>query len=93
MPDSGIRGAVRVMDADVEGPLPWSASEYIPAPALDEVVTNYGPLPVDSVWEPARGMAEALQAPCPYRRAAVAVPGYEKSRARRSRRARPVVAS
>lgn len=51
-----------VVDADVEGPLPWSASEYIPAPTLDEVVTKYGPLPVDSVWELARGMAEALQA-------------------------------
>ncbi|WP_198347655.1 serine/threonine-protein kinase [Nocardia terrae] len=51
-----------VVDADVSGPLPWSASEYIAAPALDQVVATYGPLPVDSLWELARGMAEALRA-------------------------------
>ncbi|QLY28167.1 protein kinase [Nocardia huaxiensis] len=54
--------APTVVDADVSGPMPWSATEYIPAPALDEVVARFGPLPVESVWELARGMAEALQA-------------------------------
>ncbi|MEV6278399.1 serine/threonine-protein kinase [Nocardia sp. NPDC051832] len=51
-----------VVDADVSGALPWSATEYIAAPALDQVVARFGPLPVESVWELARGMAEALQA-------------------------------
>ncbi|WP_228538291.1 protein kinase [Nocardia sp. XZ_19_385] len=51
-----------VVDADVSGVMPWSATEYIAAPALDQVVARFGPLPVESVWELARGMAEALQA-------------------------------
>ncbi|MEV6069305.1 serine/threonine-protein kinase [Nocardia sp. NPDC052001] len=51
-----------VVDADVDGPMPWSATEYIPAPALDQVVARFGPLPTESVRELARGMAEALAA-------------------------------
>ncbi|MEU0541713.1 serine/threonine-protein kinase [Nocardia sp. NPDC005978] len=51
-----------VVDADVDGPRPWSATEYIAAPALDGVVTRFGPLPADSLRELARGMAEALAA-------------------------------
>jgi eukaryotic-like serine/threonine-protein kinase len=51
-----------VVDADVEGPMPWLATAYVPGPSLSEAVASQGPLPVDSVVALAVGLAEGLQA-------------------------------
>ena len=43
-----------VIDADVESPVPWLATAYVPAPSLTELVRTCGPLPVaaadDGEW-------------------------------------------
>jgi eukaryotic-like serine/threonine-protein kinase len=51
-----------VVDADVEGPMPWLATAYVPGPSLNEAVASQGPLPVDSVVALAAGLAEGLEA-------------------------------
>src|SRR5437773_1275053 len=51
-----------VIDADVEGPVPWLATAYVPGPSLADAVTEHGPLPAASVLALARGLAEALSA-------------------------------
>jgi serine/threonine protein kinase len=58
---SGLFTAL-VVDADVEGPMPWLATAYVPGPSLNEAVASQGPLPVDSVLALAAGLAEGLQA-------------------------------
>jgi eukaryotic-like serine/threonine-protein kinase len=58
---SGLFTAL-VVDADVEGPMPWLATAYVPGPSLSEAVTSQGPLPVDSVLALAAGLAEGLEA-------------------------------
>jgi hypothetical protein len=50
-----------VIDADVQGPVPWLATAYVPGPSLAEAVGNHGPLPVASVLTLAAGLAEGLQ--------------------------------
>ena len=35
-----------VVDADVDAPMPWLATAYVPGPSLDEAITEHGPLPV-----------------------------------------------
>ncbi|MQY12408.1 Serine/threonine-protein kinase PknD [Streptomyces sp. RB5] len=49
-----------VVDADAEAPVPWMATEYIPAPSLRELVAAHGPLPAGPMQWVAAGMAEAL---------------------------------
>jgi eukaryotic-like serine/threonine-protein kinase len=49
-----------VVDADSDAPLPWLATEYIPAPSLQEVVDDHGPLPETAVRRLGAGLAEAL---------------------------------
>jgi eukaryotic-like serine/threonine-protein kinase len=49
-------------DADLDGPTPWLATEYVAGPSLAEAVASHGPLPADSVRSLAAGLAEALAA-------------------------------
>src|SRR5438034_576062 len=51
-----------VIDADVEAPVPWLATAYVPGPSLADAVSQHGPLPAASVLALARGLAEALSA-------------------------------
>jgi hypothetical protein len=51
-----------VVDADVDGPVPWLATAYVPGPSLSEAVREHGPLPVASVLALAAGLAEGLHA-------------------------------
>lgn len=50
-----------VVDADVDGPLPWLATVYVPGPSLHDVVAGHGPLPAPEVRSLAAGLAEALR--------------------------------
>jgi serine/threonine protein kinase len=51
-----------VIDADVDGPVPWLATAYVSGPSLADAVSQHGPLPAASVLALARGLAEALSA-------------------------------
>jgi len=51
-----------VVDADVDGPVPWLATAYVAGPSLADAVRDYGPLPVPSVLKLAAGLAEGLSA-------------------------------
>jgi len=51
-----------VIDADVDGPVPWLATAYVPGPSLADAVGEHGPLPAASVLALARGLAEGLSA-------------------------------
>jgi serine/threonine protein kinase len=51
-----------VADADVDGPMPWLATAYVPGPSLASAVQRYGPLPGRSVLALAAGLAEGLAA-------------------------------
>ncbi|PYC69900.1 serine/threonine protein kinase, partial [Streptomyces tateyamensis] len=50
-----------VVDADADARVPWLATAYVPAPALEDLVGECGPLPVDAVRWLIAGIAEALQ--------------------------------
>ncbi|MFF0625879.1 PQQ-binding-like beta-propeller repeat protein [Streptomyces sp. NPDC004296] len=50
-----------VVDADPRAAVPWLATAYVPAPSLEEIVNECGPLPVQAVRWLAAGIAEALQ--------------------------------
>ncbi|GAA3822135.1 outer membrane protein assembly factor BamB family protein [Streptomyces chiangmaiensis] len=50
-----------VVDADPRAAVPWLATAYVPAPSLEEIVTDCGPLPAQAVRWLAAGVAEALQ--------------------------------
>ncbi|WP_067414715.1 PQQ-binding-like beta-propeller repeat protein [Streptomyces sampsonii] len=50
-----------VVDADPGAPVPWLATAYVPAPSLEEIVNECGPLPAPAVRWLAAGIAEALQ--------------------------------
>ena len=51
-----------VIDADVDGPVPWLATAYVPGPSLADAVSEHGPLPPRSVLALAAGLAEGLNA-------------------------------
>ena len=51
-----------VVDADVDGPVPWLATAYVAGPSLAQAVTDHGPLPAASVLALAAGLAESLTA-------------------------------
>jgi serine/threonine protein kinase len=51
-----------VVDADVDGPVPWLATAYVPGPSLSDAVREHGPLPAVSVLALAAGLAEGLAA-------------------------------
>ena len=58
---SGLFTAL-VVDADVDGPVPWLATAYVAGPSLSEAVARYGPMPVLSALALAAGLAEGLSA-------------------------------
>ena len=58
---SGVFTAM-VVDADVDGPVAWLATAYVPGPSLDEAVHGHGPLPEGSLLALAAGLAESLTA-------------------------------
>jgi serine/threonine protein kinase len=58
---SGIFTA-SVVDADVDGPIPWLATSYIAGPSLADAVAARGPLPESIVLRLAAGLAEGLSA-------------------------------
>jgi serine/threonine protein kinase len=49
-----------VVDADVEGPVPWLVTAYVPGNSLSDAVERQGPLPEASVLALAAGLAEGL---------------------------------
>ena len=51
-----------VIDADVDGPLPWLATAYVEGPSLADAVSEHGPMPPRSVLALAAGLAEGLSA-------------------------------
>ena len=51
-----------VVDADVDAPIPWLATAYVPGPSLAEAITSHGPFPATSVLALAAGLAEGLSA-------------------------------
>jgi hypothetical protein len=58
---SGIFTA-SVVDADLDGPVPWLATSYIGGPSLADAVATRGPLPESMVLRLAAGLAEGLSA-------------------------------
>ena len=58
---SGMYTAM-VVDADVDGPVAWLATAYVPGPSLAEAVDSHGPLPEVSLLALAAGLAESLNA-------------------------------
>ena len=51
-----------VIDADLDGPVPWLATAYVKGLSLAEAVSSHGPLPTGSVLALAAGLAEGLNA-------------------------------
>ena len=51
-----------VIDADVDGEVPWLATAYVSGPSLADAVRDHGPLPARAVLELAAGLAEGLSA-------------------------------
>ncbi|WP_280319174.1 protein kinase domain-containing protein [Nocardia wallacei] len=51
-----------VIDAGWSRESAWLATEYIPAPSLEQLVGTLGPMPADSVVALGRGIAESLSA-------------------------------
>src|SRR5438477_8223679 len=58
---SGLFTAL-VVDADLDAPMPWLATAYVPGPSLNEAVRIHGPLPVRSMLALTAGLAEGLDA-------------------------------
>jgi len=58
---SGIFTAA-VVDANLDEPVPWLATSFVPGPSLAEAVTAGGPLSADSMLRLAAGLAEGLKA-------------------------------
>jgi serine/threonine protein kinase/outer membrane protein assembly factor BamB len=54
------RGLVPLLDGDAEAARPWLATEYVPAPPLNQVVEETGPLPEDVVTTLGARLANAL---------------------------------
>jgi serine/threonine protein kinase len=58
---SGLFTAL-VVDADLDSPMPWLATAYVPGPSLSEAVRQHGPLPVRTLLALTAGLAESLNA-------------------------------
>jgi hypothetical protein len=50
----------QVLDADPDANPPWLVTAFVSGPSLQEAVSRYGPLPVDTVLVLMAGVAEAL---------------------------------
>ncbi len=51
-----------VVDASLDGPVPWLVTAYVPGVSLTEAVEQVGPLPGPTVLAMAAGLAEGLNA-------------------------------
>jgi eukaryotic-like serine/threonine-protein kinase len=51
-----------VIDADLDGPVPWLATAYVAGPSLADAVAEHGALPARTVLKLAAGLAEGLSA-------------------------------
>ncbi len=51
-----------VVAAEVDGPVSWLATAYVPGPSLAEAVHDHGPLPAASLLTLAAGLTESLSA-------------------------------
>ena len=51
-----------VVGDELDGPIPWIATAYVPGPSLAAAVDRHGPLPAASVAALAAGLAEGLSA-------------------------------
>jgi len=58
---SGLFTAL-VVDADVDGPVPWLATAYVSGPALSEAIARHGPMSARPALALAAGLAEGLSA-------------------------------
>jgi eukaryotic-like serine/threonine-protein kinase len=58
---SGVFTAL-VVDADLDGPMPWLATAFVAGPSLADAVSAHGPLPGHTVMALAAGLAEGLSA-------------------------------
>ena len=58
---SGVFTAA-VVDADIDAPVPWLATAYVPGLSLADTITRHGSLPATSVLALAAGLAEGLEA-------------------------------
>jgi hypothetical protein len=52
----------QVVDADLDSPVPWLVTAYVPGASLTEAVEQQGPLPATTVLALAAGLAEGLSA-------------------------------
>ena len=52
----------QVVDADLDGPVPWLVTAYVPSTSLSDAVERQGPLPSQSVLALAAGLAEGVSA-------------------------------
>ncbi|HMD24200.1 MAG TPA: protein kinase [Streptosporangiaceae bacterium] len=52
----------QVVDADLDSPVPWLVTAYVPGASLTEAVEQQGPLPPTTVLALAAGLAEGLSA-------------------------------
>ena len=51
-----------VVDADLDGPIPWLATSYIAGPSLGDAIAERGPMPAALVLRLGAGLAEGLAA-------------------------------
>jgi len=51
-----------LVDADLDGAVPWLTTAYVPGPSLADAVASHGPLPAASVLALAAALAEGLSA-------------------------------
>jgi serine/threonine protein kinase len=58
---SGLFTAL-VVDADVDGPVPWLATAYVSGPALSDAIARHGPMSARPTLALAAGLAEGLSA-------------------------------
>jgi eukaryotic-like serine/threonine-protein kinase len=58
---SGLYTAL-VVDADLDGAVPWLATAYVPGPSLTDAVRQHGPFPALTLLALAAGLAESLSA-------------------------------
>src|SRR6202042_532806 len=52
----------QVVDADLDSPVPWLVTAYVPGASLAQAVDQQGPLPGTTVLALAAGLAEGLSA-------------------------------
>ena len=51
-----------IIDADIDGPIPYVVTRWVPGPALDDVVDGHGPLAPKDLHRVAVGLASAIDA-------------------------------